>query len=1313
MVSARSIWFHVCYGGSTAAILLYGGAAGAQPLPLDPDHSALLQDLAPQATRVEASPSSPEIQPPPVQEPPPLVALSNQGLDLSPDTTEQDRLQRLLADGQAAYEQTQALESAPIPVLETNLTELDDAAAVAEITFKKPDPILVSDLGQDLQVNPQRLDTADESLLVASENQSESLSSGNTSPIAQPPPLTPEALDQQRLDQLLQDGAAAIAQTDNLDSIQDSDSPAIETTSSVMLASELNVGSSQATEPLSSEILASDLDLVNSTEPAPEPISNSSLTPEPSDLGSDPIESGGQTVTADSLKSETGSTEAATLLNGSAPIESDSVLELIAPAILATQDQQLQPQLDPVRTYSDQAVSNSLLSQSVPGLLSPDYAPSLLQQFPLLQPGSEAAVESPSTADQPPIQTDDGVLESGLKEETTRPYIPPETAAFDGLAPQLLEKFPLFNPTVTQFASEEPVVAENPYDIRLLEKFPVLLQPSGSLADDPIATTPDIAPTPETTISRARQELSVTAQRELPLDPDQLNVTGDNLSYDADRNIGVAEGNAVIKLSDGTSISGDRLLYYQREKRLRSEGPFLLVQPRGRSNNGERQIRGQNLDFDIRTRSAQFESSLVILPGEEEGTRIFVRSDETTALVGDQIFFENATATTSPEPPITHYVKGDRIEVFPDDRLFVYDARVFGGGRQDDQGDLYGGTQLAYFPVFVFSLKDHQWVLPGQSDVEGIYVKSSWAYQFNKYNFGGIRVDAIEKKGIGLGIVHDYILPITDSENYGRAQFYLVTEADENRMSSRFRVDHSFNFYAANILGNYGEFQGDLNINLDNTYRPEGGRNDNSDVRFNGSFRADLSTTSLRIERTGSPTRGSYSFPISVTHQQRYGDVKWLQSDLNLRYTQRLSARDERDFSDTSFDIGVSATPPGALGNYRVRYRAKSSSNGDTDNRRNFEFSFDPKEIRLSQDVSFKTSLLMTQEQQRESGTDGLNFFNRYEASSRLNFGQFKPAKWVTVIPGSVNYLQTLYSTDDQESRVELRPQVKLNPSRWNSIDVSFLRTFFGDNTRPFQDNPVRGAETHELRADVRFFTPKGRLPNVPPGYIAFQDDLPGDLPIPLTFPDDTQEDLDLIASQNQEQLEADVSSSFNFDLTNIGFNYTSNRWNRINANFGWTTTPNLYRVQLNTAYDPNEGEIDPINLTFTGKTSTTFVRGRRSGLDQYEPGLDYRLQATYDPENGELSSYNVGLDATLGTTWQNHWRLRLDLNQEGIRNIEVRRDLRDFEVRLTYDPRSELLRLEGILVAFPSRPAGITQESGSFSLSTPIDSVNSRGLLD
>ena len=1016
--------------------------------------------------------------------------------------------------------------------------------------------------------------------------------------------------------------------------------------------------------------------------------------------------------------------------NTQAWVRSEDTIDLLGPALVEPQLQDQEPNPDALSwDFSPILISQGSGNLSLPpmGALSAPDASQLLDALPLLQgEGSEeqALHDSGSPTDLNDILDQLPAPPSVQQIEPEEGVEPTDLAIRDresDLDPGLLQMFPLLpsqtgetsagsSSALTSGGSTAP---SSVYAPELLERFPVFLPrlPGSGLQISDSGTPPglNLEQQRATGGSQIRQQLDATAQREVPLDPDQLNVTGDTLSYQAERQLGIAEGNAEVKLSDGTVIQGDKLLFYRQERRLRSEGAFLLIQPGSRGQGG-REIQGRNLDLDLISRTAQFESSLVVLPGEEPGTKIYVRSEETTALLGDQLFFEDATITTSPEPPISHYVKGDRVEVFPDDRVLIYDARVFAGGQQDEQGDIQAGVQVGYFPLFVYSLRDHQWILPGQSEEEGVFVKSSWAYEFDQYNFGGLRVDLIEKKGLGLGVVHDYILPITDSNNYGRVNTYIVTEVDEDRLSSRFLWDHYYDFYAANIFGNYGELEGNLRLDLDNTYRPSGGREDRANFQLNSTFRADLSTTTLNISRTGTPTRGTYSLPMTLNHQQRYGDVPWLSSNIRLDYNQRLNTRGAQDFSDARLRLGTDLRPPG-WGNISTNYTTFSSSIGDRESRKNFDLTYTPQSWRIANGITFTTNLNVSQNQQRAQEGEGLNFFNKYDARSALRFNPYEPFEWVTINPGSIDYQQVLYSTNDQESTVRLNPRMALKPTDWSSMDLTYQRTFNGDNSVPFQTISAVPQDTHRMTANLSFFTPRNRLPNVPPGYIAFEDDLVGELPIPLTFPDDTPEDLEEIAQQQEEDLQAELRNVLRFD-TRTGYDWIRNRWDIVNADFSWNTTPNLFNVTLRTSYDPNLGELRPINLTYSGRSSTTFESGLRSGLDSYEPGITYDLRAVYDPELGEVSSYGVEMDATLGTRWQNHWRLRLGLDDEGLEQIEVRRDLRDFELRFDYRPQSEEFRIETILVAFPSQPVGLTQEGGSFTLDAPVDSLSSGGLL-
>ncbi|GAB4210340.1 MAG: hypothetical protein OHK0012_00370 [Synechococcales cyanobacterium] len=975
-------------------------------------------------------------------------------------------------------------------------------------------------------------------------------------------------------------------------------------------------------------------------------------------------------------------------------------LELLTPVLLA------QRQSEAPSTVTD--VARPILP-AAPSL-------SVWDKFPLLSP---SAPVSPLPLQPRPVQAElapqrtTQLSESSVWERfpVLSPTLdPPVDSTAVGTIPSspVLDRFPLLTPFPRdpdplafsgdpQFSADASVAVATPLDATLLQRFPVLK---------------DIPESSASPGSRLRQELNASLVTQLPLDPNQVNVQGDQLRFDNEAQVGIAEGNAVAQFADGTTIEAERLLYYRQEQRLRTEGPFVLRQPINRGSSQQRQVQGRDLDFDIPTRSAQFFSSLVILPGEAAGTLVYVRSEEATALIDNQLFFENATVTTSPEPPITHYVKGDRVEVYPNDQVIVHTARVFAGGQQDPStGDLGGGTQIAFFPLFIYSLRDHQWILPGFSEPEGVYVKSSWAYRFNEYNFGGLRLDAIQKKGVGVGLVHDYILPIANSANYGRAQLYLVTEADQNRLSSRFRVDHFYDFYNMRLFGTEGTLRGSLVLNFDNVYRPTGGRNDNADMQLTSTFTAPFSTTTLNVSRTASATLGTYRFPITLNHNQRFADVPWLRSNLRIDYANQLNISGAQDISTARLEASLQATPP-TLGNFNLIYRAFGSSNGDTDSsRRNLELTYSPPTWRISPTMSLSTNLSLSQNQQRNSSTGGQQFFERYDFRNSLRFNEVSLAPWATFIPGSIDYAQVLYSTGNQESTVSFNPRMTIKPNNWSNLELRFNRIFQGNNSTPFQAIPILTRDTHRFNANLSFFTPVGTLPNVPPGYIAFEDDLPGEAPIAIVFEDDTEEDRAEIASRQVTLAQETVKTLWRFDST-TGFDWITNRWDLVTANFTWNTTPTLYNMQLSTSYDPNTGQMNPINLRWSGRSSTTFDRDLRSGLTSYEPGISYGLQVSYDPKKGRFEPYTLDLDATIGSTWENHWRFRVGIGDDGIRLLEIRRDLRDFEVRLAYDPQAEILRLEGILVAFPSQPVGLVQQRGDFLLNTPVGTIGGDDLL-
>ncbi|MEM9449470.1 MAG: hypothetical protein AAGA75_13165 [Cyanobacteria bacterium P01_E01_bin.6] len=624
-------------------------------------------------------------------------------------------------------------------------------------------------------------------------------------------------------------------------------------------------------------------------------------------------------------------------------------------------------------------------------------------------------------------------------------------------------------------------------------------------------------------------------------------------------------------------------------------------------------------------------------------------------------------------------------------------ARVFAGGERAEDSSPQSGQQVAIFPAFVYSLREHQWIIPGYSETEGTSLKSSWAYQFNESNFGGVRFDLTEQQGVGIGFLHDYRLPIASGIHFGRAQLYWLTESGDERTSSRIRLAHRFD-----LPLNRNHLQGQVDINVDNTVRPAGGRNDRANFRVNTTYSTPLSLTTVDVSRFGFPSLDSYTLPITLNHSQRISDIDWFRSNARLNFINSQFDSSQSPTSSLRWHLSAIASPD--WGRAFANYRGLNSSTDDLEARQNFDFSFSSAPIRLGAGISLIGNMGVAFNQVSDPNTrDFLQHYRTTNAGAILRFSPISIDRWLTINPNTVQYDRVFYSTGNGESALTINPNLLVRPTRWSQLDVQYYRAILGNNSVPF-DIPSRYTDRHRLEAELTLKTPNATV-NAPPEFIAFEDDLPGESPIPLVFEDDTIEDIKSIEEQQLNTSQSPVSYSLRLDAYS-GYDFAEQRWEYATADFSLSTSPTLLNLNLFAGYDPNDRELLPIILSYGQRSSTTFDRNLRSGLDSYEPGLSYSLQAAYDPIEGELR-YGINTDLTLGNRWQNHWRIRLRLNHRGVDFVEVRRDLRDFELRFVADPRNELFRMETVLVAFPTRPVGLTQQRGQFFIDSSPESLN------
>ncbi|MEM9449471.1 MAG: hypothetical protein AAGA75_13170 [Cyanobacteria bacterium P01_E01_bin.6] len=137
-----------------------------------------------------------------------------------------------------------------------------------------------------------------------------------------------------------------------------------------------------------------------------------------------------------------------------------------------------------------------------------------------------------------------------------------------------------------------------------------------NLSSDIDSSESDISTEAEViSLEEVQEQLQFRLESEILLDPNQVDINADRLSYDADRRVAVADGNASVQFADGTIIEGDRLLFYRDKNLLSSEGEFRFIQPLARTDRAIRIISGHNLNYDVDNRTATFEDAYTVFPG--------------------------------------------------------------------------------------------------------------------------------------------------------------------------------------------------------------------------------------------------------------------------------------------------------------------------------------------------------------------------------------------------------------------------------------------------------------------------------------------------------------------------------------------------------------------------------------------------------------------------------------------------------------------------------------------------------------------------
>ena len=277
--------------------------------------------------------------------------------------------------------------------------------------------------------------------------------------------------------------------------------------------------------------------------------------------------------------------------------------------------------------------------------------------------------------------------------------------------------------------------------------------------------------------------------------------------------------------------------------------------------------------IDLRTQEFTTRGGRTIIPAENIGTQIaqpvFV-SGETLSRIGKNYNATNGLLTTC-DFPNPHFKIGFRqMDIIPKDRIVLRDNILY---RYDKKVirikyltfPIREERQPSYVPEF------------GRTNEEGYYVKAALGYTLSRILPGILRVDYLQKKGIGLGF--DQAYQLGGGAAVGTLAFYTLNDKSRGTSTYNGRVNHQQ--YLGDTLATFSsDFQ-------NNSYQALTSSSRTSNSTLN------LDRTVGRRRSNGSITygRSDYGTTNSDTTSYTLSEVEPLGKDGNITF--RLNGSDQ------------------------------------------------------------------------------------------------------------------------------------------------------------------------------------------------------------------------------------------------------------------------------------------------------------------------------------------------------------------------------------------------------------------------------------
>lgn len=266
-------------------------------------------------------------------------------------------------------------------------------------------------------------------------------------------------------------------------------------------------------------------------------------------------------------------------------------------------------------------------------------------------------------------------------------------------------------------------------------------------------------------------------------------------------------------------------------------------------------VEGENLTLDLKTKDWKLDNpssaiQMMTLQGSPSGSA-FIHS---TALSGneDNLKLEGGTLTTCDLEHPHYYFSAKTIEIYPDSKIIARNVSMIGLDKR-----IFTLNRLV-IPIKGFR---HN-LIPqiGSSAEEGAFLKTAYAYTATENTQGFLKLDLMQKRGIGTGIEQYYKNPNIN----GQVSLYYLADQETGSNNITGRLQHQ-------------QKLGSINLDFNSNYRTNSYLYYPSSTSQNWQMALshDSPNTNTGLTFYNNSTRGfgnSEGFTTSFRHAQQFND---------------------------------------------------------------------------------------------------------------------------------------------------------------------------------------------------------------------------------------------------------------------------------------------------------------------------------------------------------------------------------------------------------------------------------------------------------